>query len=166
MADSKKKNEPKHKPRGGEVWEDTAKHPVPVYHLKTYYQRGNSNKERGFTCEIIEEDGRGNQNTRTGDVPLLKFGEPGMQMVDDSKAQDEESAGGGHVGQPAVMVKPIKNGIALMCPGQGCGDKHEFTFQVSSFEDLVKEMRAAHAKFLHRHGPHMSDGSLYGGVQS
>lgn len=157
---AKKSQEPKIKPRRGEAWEDSSKDPVEVYHIGPYYQRGSAAKDRGFTCEIISEDKQGNNKTRTEDVPLIAFGAPGMQMVDDSKASDDEAA---PAARPSVMVKPIKNGIALICPGQSCGDKHEIVLQVVAFDECIKQLREAHARFLERHEPHMLDGTLFAG---
>ncbi len=153
----KKSQEPKEMPRRGEVWKDTAKDPAPVFHLGPYYQRGN--KDRGFTCEVVREDAQGNLSRATEDVPLVAFGAPGMECVDTSEAQDEAEP----AARPSVMVKPIKNGIALICPGQSCGDKHEIVLQVVAFDECIKQLREAHARFLERHEPHMLDGTLFQG---
>lgn len=159
--DSKKKKkgqEPKVKPRRGEVWEDTKTDGVAdVYHIISFYQDGK--RGHGFTCRVVSEDGQGNQFEVTKDVPLLKFGEPGMKVLDDSKAQDDEPA---PAENPSVIVTPIKNGVSFTCPGIKCGDKFEFKMESMSFAAFIEKLTEEHDNFVLRHEPHMRDGTLFG----
>lgn len=157
MASKKNKGTPKHMPRRGEQWEDSAADPVPVFTLGAYYSRGNNDGLRGYTCVKRWEDKQGNPKEETVDVPLLKFAEPGMKLVDDTNAIEDEAP----PPKPAVMVKSIKGGIAFFCPGQECGDKHEVGIDACSFEALTEQLEKAHRKFVERHGPHMLAGTLF-----
>lgn len=148
----------KHWPRRFEKWEDTAADPVPTYTLKTYNDRGG---HKTWTVTKFWHDAQGNPHEETADIPLLKFGEPGMRMVDDSQAEEEFDGDASDPATPSVTVTPIKGGLQFTCPGQTCGDKHEFTFDSTSYPDFSEKFAQAHANFVTRHADHMFDGTLF-----
>lgn len=148
----------KPKPRRGEVWQYTpgdSSKPTETWEIQAIEGSG-----KNATLDVLVrwDDDQDQPHSETRVIPLTKFADPHVELVNESKAEDDAPAP-----KPVVIVKPIKNGLSFTCPGQSCGDKHDFIVEASAVETFRDEFDKAYAKFVQRHAPHMLDGTLFAG---
>lgn len=158
MAKKREKNL-KPMPRRGEVWQYTpadSSKPVETWEIQAIDGSGN---KATLDVLISWDDASDQRQSRKDVIPITKFADPHVELVNATGAAEEAAP----PPKPVVIVAPIKNGIAFTCPGQDCGDEHKFIIDSVDFDTFIAKVKEAHTKFVERHAPHMFAGTLWAG---